>query len=265
MKIARYILAIAVICLSLQSCSDYDKMLKSTDYDAKFTAAKQYYDEERYTRARQLFENLSLYYRGTEHAEDILWYYAMTQLKSGMYYSAGYQFNLYSRRYPYSERAEEAAFLSAYCNYMESPSYTLDQTMTKNAIAELEQFSQRYPQSIHMPEVNNYLDELNNKLMMKEYEIAYGYYFTESYRAAVVSLNQFLSNYPDSPKREEAMFYIIKSSYEYAINSREDKQKERLQQTVNHFDKFATTFRNSKFLSESQDIYTKCKALLAEM
>lgn len=265
MKRAKQILITFATILTICSCSNYDKLLKGTDYDAKFAAAKQYYDEERYTRARQLFENLSLYYRGTEHAEDIAWYYAMSQLKTDQYYGAGYQFKLFTKRYPYSTRAEEAAFLSAYCAYMESPSYTLDQTITKDAITDLDQFSQRYPQSTHMPEVNAYLDELNNKLMLKDYEIAYGYYLTESYRAAVVSLTQFLNLYPDSPKREEAMFYIIKASYEYAINSREDKMKERLQQTVNHFDKFATTFSNSKFMTESQDIYTKCKALLATM
>ena len=61
------------------------------------------------------------------------------------------------------------------------------------------------------------------------------------------------------------MYYIIKSGYEYAINSREDKMKERLQQVVNSFDKFATTFSNSKHLGECQKIYTDCKARLATM
>ena len=61
------------------------------------------------------------------------------------------------------------------------------------------------------------------------------------------------------------MYTIIKSGFEYAINSREDKMKERLQQVVNNFDKFATTFSNSKYLAECQNIYTRCKAELAKM
>ena len=260
------IFAITILTISsLCCCKGYEKMLKSTDYDAKYEAALRYYNEESYSRARQLFENLTLYYRGNEHAEDIAWYYGQCLLKSDYYYSASYQFKVFTKRYPYSKRAEEAAFLSAYSKYMESPSYTLDQKITKEAITELEQFADRYPQSTHIPEVNNYLDELRNKLMMKDYEIAIGYYNTESYRAAVAALNQFLNNYPDSPHREEAMYYIIKAGYVYAINSREDKMKERLQQVVGDFDKFAVTFSNSKHLSECQDIYTKCKAELAKI
>lgn len=249
----------------LTSCSGYEKMLKSTDYEAKFDAAMKYYKEERWSRARQLFENLALYYRGSEHTEDIAWYYAQSLLNSTYYYSAAYQFKTFAKRYPYSERAQDAAFLSAYCKYMDSPSHTLDQTSTKEAINELEQFTDRYPNSPHIPEANAYLDELRNKIMQKDFEIAKGYYNTESYRAAVVSLTNFINLYPDSPNREEAMYIIIKAGYEYAINSREDKMKERLQQVVNNFDKFAATFKNSKYMSDCQNIYTHCKAELAKL
>ncbi|MBP5548241.1 MAG: outer membrane protein assembly factor BamD [Bacteroidales bacterium] len=262
------LITIAFILISisiLSSCKGYEKMLKSNDYDAKFEAAMKYYNEERYSRARQLFENLTLYYRGNEHAEDIAWYYGQSLMKSQYYYTAAYQFKTFCKRYPYSKHAEEGAFLSAYCKYMDSPSYTLDQTSTKEAIAELEAFSERYPQSTHIPEANAYLDELRNKLMQKDYEIAYSYYNTESYRAAVVALGTFLNNYPDSPHREDAMFYIIKAGYEYAINSREDKMKERLQQVVGNFDKFSATFNNSKYMTECQNIYNACKAKLREM
>lgn len=265
MKKSLHIIVILLAISILSSCSGYEKTLKSTDYDAKFDAAMKYYNEERWSRARQLFENLAMYYRGSEHSEDIAWYYGMSLLKSTYYYSAAYQFKTFAKRYPYSNRAQDAAFLSAYCKYMDSPSYTLDQTSTKEAIAELEQFTDRYPSSPHIPEANAYLDELRNKLMQKDFEIAIGYYNTESYRAAVVALTNFLNLYPDSPNREEAMYTIIKAGFEYAINSREDKMKERLQQVVNNFDKFAATFNNSKYMSDCQNIYNRCKAELAKL
>ena len=263
-RLCQYTL-IALSFIALCSCNGYDKMLKSTDYSAKYDAALRYYNEGRYTRARQLFENLTLYDRSNEHSEDIAWYYGQSLLKSEYYYLGSYQFKMFTKRFPYSSRAEEAAFLSAYCQYMDSPSHTLDQSTTKDAITELEQFSERYPHSTHIPEVNNYLDELRGKLMLKDYEIAVGYYNTESYRAAVVSLNNFLKSYPDSPYREEAMYYIVKSGYIYAINSREDKMKERLHQVINNFDKFAVTFQNSKYMAECQTIYNNCKAELQKL
>mgnify|MGYP002851996146 FL=1 len=265
MRRVTYTLLITMAVTLLCGCGGYDKLLKGTDYDAKYEAAVKYFEEERYTRARQLFENLTLYYRGREHAEDINWFYGKSLQESGNYYLAAYQFKVFTKRYPYSPRAEEAAFLMAYCQYMDSPAHTLDQTITKDAISDLEQFASHYPYSTHIPEVNTYLDELRNKLMQKDYEIAMGYYTTESYRAAVVALGNFLNNYPDSPHREEAMYYIIKSGYEYAVNSREDKMKERLQQVVNNFDKFATTFKDSKHMSDCQKIYNDCKARLADL
>lgn len=265
MKKATYLIIITLVINVLSSCSSYDKLLKSTDYDAKFEAAMQYYNEGRYQRARDLFENLTLYYRGREHSEDIAWYYGKSLIETEYYYTAAYQMKSFAKRFPYSPHAEDAAFLTAYCQYMESPAYTLDQTITKDAIAEFELFAERYPQSTHIPEVNSYLDEMRNKLMEKDYEIAYGYYNTESYRAAVVALGNFLNSYPDSPHREDAMYYIIKAGYEYAINSREDKMKERLQQVVNNFDKFAVTFKNSKYMADCQDIYTKCKEALRQL
>lgn len=260
-----HITAISLAITLLCSCQNYEKLLKGNDFEAKYNAAVKLYNEKSYGRANQLFENLTLHYRDRDKAEDILWYYANSLMKSGDYYTAAYQFLTLTRRFPYSTHAEEAAFLSAYCKYQDSPVYSLDQSMTNSAIDELEHFAEKYPQSVHIPEVNAYLDELREKLMLKDYENAYGYYVTEQYHAAYISLQHFISVYPDSPKREDAMFYSLKSGYEYAINSREDKMKERLQQVVNDFDRFATTFKNSKYLSASQTIYTKCKAQLAAL
>lgn len=254
---------LTVICLS--SCSNVEKLIKSNDFEAKYKAAVKYYEEGSYTRATQLFENLSLYYRGKDYAEDIAWYYGQCLIQARDYYSAGLQFRNFARHFPYSKRAEDASYLSAYCKYIDSPEYYLDQTGTKEAIAEFEQFAERYPNSTHIPEINNYLDEMRGKLMRKEYEIALGYYKVEEYHAAYVALQNFLNKFPDSPNREDATFYMLRSGFEYAINSQESKIKERLQIVVNDFDKLASVFSNSKYMQEAQNIYTRSKAKLAEI
>ncbi len=263
-KCAHIVLILLSIIL-LCSCDGYSRLVKSEDYATQYSEAKRYYDEERYSRARQLLENLQLHYRDRENAENILWYYSQCLLKQKDYYLAAYNFTMFTKRYPYSTRAEEALYLAAYCKYKEAPPSYLDQTITKDAIEEFERFAERYPSSIHIPEVNAYLDEMNKRLMQKDYDIAVGYYNIESYHAAYVALKNFLNLYPDSPNREDAMYYILRSGYEYASNSREDKMQERLQQVVGDFDKFATTFTNSKYKESAQEIYTKSKALLAKI
>lgn len=263
MKKAKFIAAIGAMCLLLASCTNIDKLLKSNDFEAKYAAAMRYYNENSYSKAIQLFENLTLYYRGKEHAEEITWYYAKALYKEKDWYTAGYQFRRFARQFPYSDRVEEALFMSAYCRYLDSPAYTLDQSLTKEAIREFESFTESFPRSAHIPEANTYMDELRGKLVKKDYENAYGYYFIEEYHAAYVSFKNFINLYPDAVQREDAMFYMLKSGYLYAINSREDKQRERLQQVINDFENFSSVFANSKYLDEAQDIYTKTRAALA--
>lgn len=265
MKTTRNIIALCAVCLALTACNGYNKLLNSNDFDAKYEAAMRYYNNNSWSKALQLFENLTLHYRGKENAEEIAWYYGQCLYKEKDYRLAGYQFKRFVRQFPYSERVEEAAFLSAYCKYMDSPAYSLDQTMTHEAITEMEAFAERWPRSTHIPEVNRYLDEMRAKLMKKEYELAYGYYYIEEYHAAYESFKRFLNLYPESEQREEAMYYQLMSGYRYAIGSREDKQKERLQQVINDFESFSSSFASSKHLATAQDIYTKTRAALTDL
>ncbi len=265
MKIVSKIGIVFLTFVMLTSCGGYEKLMKSSDFTAKYEAAMKYYYNNNYTKAIQLFENLIMHYHGKENAENIAWYYSDCLFKEKDYFTAGYQYKNFFKHYPYSDRAEEALFRAALCKYYESPEYYLDQQQTKEAITEFESYLDHYPSSVHVPEINGYLDELRAKLMHKDYDIAYGYYFTEQYHAAYISLQTFLNNYPDSPYKENAMFYMLASGYEYGINSTESKMKDRLQQVVNDFDRFATSFKDSKYLAQAQDIYTKAKAAIAKL
>lgn len=265
MKIASKLGILFITITMIVGCDGFEKIVKSTDFDAKYEAAVNYYNNSNYTKAIQLFENLLMHYHGKENAENIAWYYSMSLLAEKDYFSAGYQFNNFFKRFPYSERAEEALYKAADCKYHESPDYYLDQKLTKEAIDAYESFVDRYPSSVHIPEINSHLDELRSKLMQKDYENAYGYYLTENYNAAYVSLQSFLNNYPDSPMKEDAMYYQLMSGFEYAINSKEVKMKERLQQVINDFEKFSATFSESQYKAQTQNIYTKAKAALAKL
>ena len=46
-----------------------------------------------------------------------------------------------------SQKAEEAAFLGAYCYYKQSPTFTLTQEKTDESIEKLQQFINYYPYS----------------------------------------------------------------------------------------------------------------------
>jgi outer membrane protein assembly factor BamD len=118
----------------------------------------------------------------------------------------------------------------------------LDQTSTKAAIVDMQMFINIYPNSVKVEEANQVMDELQEKLRNKDFEIAKLYHHTEYYKSAIYALNQHLKDYPSSPYREEAMYMIIKSNYDYAEKSVSNKQRERYTDAIlaynDYIDKF---------------------------
>jgi outer membrane protein assembly factor BamD len=239
--------------------------LKSTDYEKKYNAAVSYYEKKEYVKELALLEELVSVYRGTNKAEKIMYYYAYSNYAVGDYLLAGYHFNNFVRTFPASDKVEECAFMYAYCYYLQSPRYSLDQTDTKNAIKELQFFLNKYPESSRKEQCNTLIASLREKLERKDYEIAMQYYFLDDYKAAIVALENLLKDYPDTKYREDAMFTIIKSNYLYAIKSVETKQAERLKSTIDSYHKFISYFpQGSKYSKEAEIYYQSAKAQLTK-
>ncbi len=91
----------------------FNKLVKSSDMDAKYVAAVKYFDKEEYTRALTLFEELMGVYRGTAKAEEVHYYYAYCSYNLEDYIVAGYQFRSFVKNFPNSKHAEECAYMNA--------------------------------------------------------------------------------------------------------------------------------------------------------
>ncbi|MCD4747518.1 MAG: outer membrane protein assembly factor BamD [Bacteroidales bacterium] len=239
----------------LTSCSKYQKLLKSTDNEVKYKKAIEYYEKEDYFRALQLFDQLIPVYRGTKESETIFYNYAYAYYKQEDYILASYYFHRFAKNFPRSKNAEECKFMSAYCKYLDSPVYTLDQTNTYEAIKELQLFINTYPNSERIAECNELIDKLRVKLEKKSYEIGKLYYKMSRYQAAVYSFNNLLKDFPDTKYREEALFYIIKSYYKYALKSIEHKKNERYQSAIESYTDFIILFPESDYLKEVSLMY----------
>ena len=237
------------------SCGKYQKLLKSTDNDLKYTKAMAYYEHGDYYRALQLFDQLIPIVRGTEKAELMHYYYANSHYEQGDYVLASYYFKRFARNFPSSTYAEEASFMSAYCKYKESPSYSLDQTPTFEAINELQLFVNQYPESQKVARCNQLIDELRNKLEEKEYRIARMYFRMQEYKAAIVSYENVLKDFPGTKYREQILFDIFRSYVFYAQRSIPDKQAERFSGARDAYITFITTFPDSKMIREAQNLH----------
>ena len=149
----KIILLISLVILST-SCSEYQKVLKSTEPGDKYAMAEKLYNEaqeenskSKYRKALRLFEQIVPQYRGKPQGEKLTFLFADTYYQLNDHYLAGYQFERFTQAYPNSERVEEAAFKSAKSYYELSPRYDLDQTETVKAIEELQKYIVAYPDS----------------------------------------------------------------------------------------------------------------------
>ena len=149
------------------SCSEYQKLLKGTDFEAKYEKAMEYYDEEDYYRSQTLLEELLTIYKGTQKAEEVYYRYTYCYYNLDDYLLAGYHFKVFAQTYPNSDYAEECSYLSAYCHFLNSPNSSLDQTDTYKAIEALQLFINMYPQSTRKDSCNSLIDDLRFKLESK--------------------------------------------------------------------------------------------------
>ncbi len=245
------ILAGLLLAFTLGSCSQYQRLLKSDDYELKYRRAIEYYYEEEYRRTIALLTDVIPVYRGTAEAENINFYYAMSHFKARDYILASHYFRSFASAFPQSPHAEEFFYLSAYCKYLESPRHSLDQTNTLQAIRELQNFINRYPQSDRVEDANELIDELRYKLERKRYQNARLFMDISDYLAAATTFQSLVRDFPDTRYREEAMFLTVKAYYEFASRSIPERQEERYEKVLNAYQVFLRRYPDSGYLSEA--------------
>ena len=252
------ILLIIVVVALLASCSKYQKVLNDhSDAGSKFSAAVDYYEQDKFYKALRLFEDLRSRFRGTPKDEQLNYYIAHCYFQERDYVLGSYYFNKFAKDFPQSENAEEAKFMGAYSYYMDSPRSTLDQNTTMEAIKELQVFIDMYPESKRVDECNKLLDALRSKLERKDYDNAYLFYKIGDYQGSVIALGNVLLDYPETERKEDILYTILKARYIYASKSIETKQQERFELTLESYDEFISEFPESQYSEEVKDIYQK--------
>lgn len=249
------VILISVLILLTTACSQYQKVLKSNDYELKYVKAKEYYNKNDYYRALPLFEELVNVFKGTDRAEDLYYYYAYCHFGLGDYLTAMYHFKNFAATFKNSERKEECQYMHAYCFYLTSPNYSLDQSNTLKAIESFQLFINLYPESKRIMECNKYMDALRNKLETKAFENAKLYYNIGDFKSAIIALENSTNEYPDIVYREEIEFLVLKANYQLAENSIDSKKPERFELTIKAYNQFIDHFPNSSKLNEAENLY----------
>lgn len=229
----RKIISILAIAFVFASCNkQFDDAMKSADKDVILKAADAMYAKKKWKEALSLYERASKLVAGTDDVGNVIFNSAYAEYYDKNYKLAGHHFKKFAVTFPQDARAEEASYMSAMSFYKDTHDYNLDQTSNDQAINELQDFLNNYPNSERSKNIREMIEELSYKSEFKAYENARQYFKMGEYKAANVTFENVLNDFPGTKLRPQIYDYIMKSRYELAMNSIYDLKQERLDNAI---------------------------------
>lgn len=256
----RKLLYFIPLLLVLTSCGEYNKVLKSRDNDYKFDYAKRAYDKKKFVQASTILSDIITPLRGGPKGEEALFLLAMSYYENKDYLNSAVYFKTYYNRYPKGKFTELARFYSGYGYYLDSPDPQLDQSNTVKAIEELQGFLDYYPKSDRVTIAQNAMFEMQDKLTLKELQNAQLYYnlgnfLGNNYESAIITAQNALKEYPYSKYKEDFELLILKSKFQEAKQSVNERQADRYRDVVDEYYSFINNNPESKHKNEAETIF----------
>lgn len=251
MKINLLLILTVVVSLGFPSCkSEFERVRSSSNAPLMLEKAYVYYEEEEWDKSQILFEQALSFYRAKQEAEKLYFHYAYTFYHLKQYILAGSYFKNFSNTFTNSPYREEALYLVAMSEYMQSPNYRLDQSHTLKAIDAFQAFANTYPSSEKVSDCNRLIDELRKKLEQKAFYQAQLYFDLKDYKAAVVSFENILQDFPETKQSDKIQYMAANSAFQLAELSIYEKQAERYQEAIEKADVFLEKYSNSEYRNE---------------
>jgi outer membrane assembly lipoprotein YfiO len=162
--------------------------------------------------------------------------------------------------YPTHKRADYAQYKLGMAHFYEMHGPERDQTETREAIAELTLFLQKYPVvcgasiitacSDLVPEVRARLREAHDRLSEANYRVAYFYLKTGKFPpAAIDRFNAILKEDPEYTRRDAVYFYLAQALIKV----------QRPAEALPYLDRLVSEFEQSEFLEEARKLAATLK------
>ena len=258
-KTAFSVLFSVLVAAVLSGCSGYNKILKASDYNTKYSLAKSYFMEGRYTMCSSILEECVAYQRGTAQAEESMYLLATCYYNLNDYLSASQYYMACYRAFPNSTYSESCLYWSGRSLFLDTPDPRLDPTSTSNAILQLQRFVEAYPLSKYRKDAEEMIYTMNDRLVEKEIgsaELYYnmGNYMGNNYRSCIIVAQNALRDYPYTKYREKLSMLILKAKFQMAQESVIEKRDERYRDAIDEYYAFKNEFPESSYMKEADKI-----------
>ena len=259
-KSAFIVLFSALVLAVLSGCSGYNKILKASDYNTKYSLAKTYFIEGRYTTCSSILEECVAYQRGTAQAEESMYLLATCYFKLEDYLSASQYFLACYRSFPNSTYSENCLYWSGKSLFLDTPDPRLDATSTTSAIIQLQSFVESYPESQYRAEAEQMIYTMYDRLVEKELgtaEMYYnlGNYLGNNYRSSIIVAQNALRDYPYTKYREKLSILVLKAKFQMAQESVLEKRDDRYRDAIDEYYAFKNEFPESSYMKEADKMF----------
>ena len=276
-KMIRNSIILFCIAVLLTGCvSEFSRILKNPDSTYKYEYAKQLFAQGKFSNAVTMLSDVVMVQKGREAAQESLYMLGMAQYCNRDYEAASATFKKYFSTYPKGDFAEQASFYTGQSLFQSMPDPRLDQSATVGAINAYQSFIDYFPDSNLRGMAQDKLFILQDNLVMKEYlsaELYYnlGGYFgninanTESnYESCIITAQNALKSYPYTSLREKFSILIMKSKFELAENSSNEKRVDRYRDAEDECYGFLNEFPESKECETAEKFIVKCRKVTGD-
>lgn len=235
-------------------CTGSNRLQHRSAEDA-YQQGMQRFEDDDYEKAIRYFRAVFSYGRANNWADDAQLQMARAYRNNNQLRLAATEYRRFLELYRNDERVPTAEFERAMSYFELSPRYQLDQTDTQQALSLFQLFVDRYPNHELVPEAQEHIGELREKLAHKKYEAAMLYETRDMYRAAALTHEVVFDQYPETSWADDALLGAIRSYIEYSAQSVQQRQAERLERAVENYNRLVQVFPDSPLLNEAEALY----------
>ena len=253
-----------ILALSIAGCAGHGKISYLSPQEA-YDKGMVEYEAGRYSRAAQYFRGVFDFGRTVAVAADAQLMLARSYRGNEEFLLAGDEYLRFTDMYRTDPRVADAAFERAMSHFEQSPNFELDQSPTDRSIEQFSLYLQRYPGHDSVETAVSRVNQLREKLAYKQYFNAQQYERRGLFEAAGLSYEVVFDQYPETPLADDALLGAIRSYISFSDQSIAERQPERLQKAIDHYERLVQIFPDSEHLGEAEVLYRRASARIGTL
>lgn len=212
-----------IILLIITGCGISNPFSDNISYKERFDEGLKHFEAEKYIKSSQQFNIIVQRASHTDLGDDALFFLAESYFKNKDYDLALIEYEKLVSRMGFSPYIEKSRWRICESLTFLSPNYYHDQQSSLKAISQIQEFIDDFPLSDFSEDANLLLNNLRERLAMKDMETGKLYMKLKAYDSAILSFTNVIEQYYDTAFFKNANLEIIRC---YVFLGEKDKAKE---------------------------------------